>query len=228
LEAQDIPVLAQDPHLMAVDKPSGLLTLPDGYDPNQPHLRSVLEPHYGRMWIVHRLDRDTSGVLVLARTAEAHRALNNQFAARQVEKTYHALVYGSPEWEATIIDLPLRTGVGRRKRTAVDPERGKPALTRLRVIGRGAWGGKVCCLVEAHPATGRTHQIRAHLYARGHPILGDPLYGTGETPPSFAARTLLHARSLRLTHPDTVEPLHLEAPYPEDFLAALKALGIEP
>jgi len=218
-------VLAQDPHLLAVDKPAGMLALPDGYDPSQPHLRAVLEPGYGRLWIVHRLDRHTSGVLVLARTAEAHRNLNTQFAEHKVEKIYHAVIAGSPDWETTAVDLPLRVGVGRWKRTAVDPERGVPAMTRLRVIERGLWGGKACCLVEARPATGRTHQIRAHLYALGHPILGDPLYGTGETLPDCAARLLLHALSLRLAHPHTGESLHLEAPYPADFLAALKAMN---
>jgi RluA family pseudouridine synthase len=209
-----------DAALLAVDKPAGLLTLPDGYDPALPHVRALLEPVYGRLWVVHRLDRGTSGVLVMARSAAAHRHLNDQFARHAVEKVYHAIVHGSPAWEATAVDLALRSGTGRRKRAAVDPGRGKPALTRLEVLRRGAGYS----LVEARPATGRTHQIRAHLAAAGHPIAGDDLYGP-EGRGAFG-RTLLHALSLALMHPLTGQPLRLEAPYPADFRQAAAGLAL--
>lgn len=200
-------ILWCDEALLVINKPAGLPTLPDGYNPSLPHVRSLLEPTYGRLWIVHRLDKETSGVLALARSAEAHRGLNTQFEQHQVTKVYHALVNGSPDWKEKIVNLPLRPNRGHRHRTAVDTQHGKPAVTRLRVLERLG----DCTLIEAIPETGRTHQIRAHLAAIGLPILGDPLYGPA-TPGE--ARLALHARSLKLTHPTTGEKVRLEAQYP--------------
>lgn len=214
-----VPVLWVDAALLVINKPAGMLAMPDGYDPSLPHLRAVLEPAFGRLWMVHRLDRQTSGVLVLARSAEAHRHLNAQFEQHTVEKVYHALVYGSPTWDALRVDLPLRASVGRRKRTAVDWERGKQATTQLQVLKRG----EALTLVAARPETGRTHQIRAHLAAIGHPIAGDELYSPKTLPVRFAFdRPMLHAVSIRLTHPVTGERMFFEAPYPADFEAALR------
>jgi RluA family pseudouridine synthase len=228
-------VLWADAHLLAVNKPAGLPALPDGWTPG-PHLRSVLEPVYGRLWTVHRLDRHTSGVVVLARTAEAHRALNIQFEAHDVTKVYHALVIGSPAWEELTVDLPLRIDGDRKHRTVIDLRAGKPSVTDLRALERlGRY-----TLIEARPATGRTHQIRAHLAAQGCPIAVDPLYGDGATiyrsmlePESMAPegverplldRLGLHARSLALRHPATGAASIFEAPYPEDFANALDVL----
>jgi tRNA pseudouridine32 synthase / 23S rRNA pseudouridine746 synthase len=223
---QTILLLWCDPALLAVAKPPGLLTLPDGHNPTLPHIRMRLEPDYGRLWIVHRLDRQTSGVLVLARSAEAHRSLNAQFESHAVQKVYHAIVQGLPAWQETAVALPLRTWVGRRKRTAVDLERGKQAFTALQVLERGARHS----LVEARPTTGRTHQIRAHLAAVGHAVVGDNLYGPQAMSPIPASmgieRTMLHACSLQLTHPLHGELLSIEAPYPADFMAALQAFNL--
>ena len=215
-----IPILYSDDVLLVIDKPAGLPSLPDGYDPAAPHVRSLLEPHFGRLWIVHRLDRGTSGVLLLARSAEAHRALNTQFDQRQVSKIYHALVNGIPDWEAKTVDLPLRTDVGHKHRTAIDPARGKPAVTHLRVLERFA----DYTLVEAIPETGRTHQIRSHLAAVGYPLLADALYGSSPVVniPAIMPRLGLHARELVLSHPVLHSILHFEAPYPEDFVLALR------
>ena len=217
-----LDILFLDAYLLAVNKPSGTLSLPDGYDPTLPHLRSLLEPDYGRLWIVHRLDRDTSGLILLTRSAAAHRKMNDQFASRQVNKVYHALASGTPVWDEQTVDLPLRTNVGRRHRTAVDFKRGKASLTHLQVLERFSGG----TLLEACPVTGRTHQIRAHLYAAGYPLLGDHLYGPPNdgSEPQVIGRVGLHALSLSFQHPESDKPLTLEAPYAADFAAALARL----
>jgi RluA family pseudouridine synthase len=205
---QSLSVIFCDEALLVVDKPAGLHSLPDGYDPSLPHVRGLLEPEYGRLWMVHRLDRETSGVLVLARSAEAHRALNTQFEQHLVRKVYHARVVGLPQWQETTVRLPLRPNAGHRHRTIVDAQRGKPAVTHLRVLERFEAGA----LVEASPETGRTHQIRAHLAALGHPIVGDALYGGGVSP----AGLFLHARSLQVTHPLSGDRLQFTAEYPPE------------
>jgi len=211
-------VLWSDLFLVVVNKPSGLLTLPDGYDPALPYISQLLEPEFGRMWIVHRLDKDTSGLLVLARTAEAHRFLNTAFETRQVTKIYHALVADCPEWDERRVSLPLRANGDRQHRTVVDARKGKPAITNLRVLERfSQWA-----LIEASPETGRTHQIRAHLAVAGFPILGDALYGRDEG--QFIQRVALHARSLAFPHPVTGEVISFQAPYPEDFIRVLELL----
>ncbi|NIM94947.1 MAG: RluA family pseudouridine synthase [Anaerolineales bacterium] len=211
-------VLWSDPHILVVNKPPGLLSIPDGYDPSLPHLQSILEPHFGRLWIVHRLDRWTSGVVILARDPSAHQHLNTQFQEHTVLKLYHALVAGRPPWEDKIIDLPLRPDGDRKHRTVIDPAGGKPAQTELRVLHRY----NTYTLLEATPRTGRTHQVRAHLSAEGFPVIADPLYGDPSHPAHHALPRLgLHASSLSLQHPHTEEPVHYEPPYPDDFEAAL-------
>jgi RluA family pseudouridine synthase len=207
-------ILWSDDSLLAVNKPSGMLTLPDGYDRNLPHLRSVLEPTYGRLWIVHRLDRDTSGIILLARSAGAHRHLNTQFQENRISKLYHALVLGQPPWENLTINDPLRPDGDRRHRTVVDPVKGKSATTKLRVLRRF----DSYSLLGVAPLTGRTHQIRAHLKHVGYPILADPLYGDPAHPcHTLLPRLGLHALSLTLVHPETKETMTFEAPYPQDF-----------
>jgi RluA family pseudouridine synthase len=211
-------VLHADDAILAVNKPSGLPVLPDGWKPEAPFLVELLEGELGQLWTVHRLDKATSGVMVFARSAQAHRALDLQFQRREVIKVYHALVNGLPRWEAHTARHPLRANVGHRHRTAVDHSHGKPAETAFTVLDRGqAWAR-----LEARPATGRTHQIRVHAAALGHPLLADQLYGA---PPSdLIDRPALHALSLAFVHPETAEPVNFEAPYPEDFGRALAAL----
>jgi len=211
--SEQVPkALYSDSDILVVDKPAGVLSIPDGYDRAVPYMGRLLEPSFGRLWVVHRLDKDTSGVMIFARNAEAHRALSNQFSAHQVSKTYHAIIEGQPEWGEKWLDLPLRSNVGRRNRTTVDIGEGKPARTFFRVLERF----QKYALLEAKPETGRTHQIRAHLYDLGFYILSDPLYGHGQISP-LIGRLALHARSISIWHPTTGVMIHFEAPYPQDF-----------
>ncbi len=214
------PVLWHDEALLVVNKPAGVLVIPGGFDRSTP-LSEVLRVHFGPIWVVHRLDRDTSGVLAFARTAAAHRALNTQFQERRVTKVYHALIGGEPPWETRTVALPLRPNGDRRHRTVVDRERGRASRTRLRVLER--FGSHA--LVAAMPESGRRHQIRAHLAALGFPVVADILYGArdADTIPPLR-RVALHAFSLSLRHPVTGVAMTFEAPYPADLRAALRHL----
>jgi RluA family pseudouridine synthase len=214
----DIPVLYEDDSILVIDKPAGVLSLTDGYDRSLPHLATLLSPRYGRVWMVHRLDRDTSGVMVVARSAAAHHGLNDQFRERRVEKRYHALVSPVPSWDRISAEYPLRKDGDRQHRTVVDPRRGKPASTEFTLLERFA----DIALLEACPHTGYTHQIRTHLRALGCPILADTLYGNPGPPSEAIQRLALHAYSLTFIHPLSGESLTIIAPQPVDFLNALK------
>ncbi len=214
----DLSILFVDEYLLVVNKPAGLPTLPDGYDTSAPCLVNLVKQQYDRVWVVHRLDKATSGAIILARSAEIHRALNIAFDSREVSKVYHAIVCGAPQWNEVTIDLPLRPDGDRRHRTIIDRQRGKPAVTHLRVIERFAQHA----LIEAKPETGRTHQIRAHLAAIDLPLAGDGLYGKEAA--TLITRVALHADSIALDHPATHAALRVEAPYPPDFAQALRQL----
>ncbi|MDX1378461.1 MAG: RluA family pseudouridine synthase [Anaerolineales bacterium] len=213
-------ILFEDENIIVLDKPAGLPVLPDGWNKDAPYLVRMLEETYGKAWIVHRLDKVTSGVMLFARTPEAHRSLNMQFERREVEKIYHAIMEGEPNWNEKVAKYPLRANVGKKHRTAVDNRKGKPSETRFRVLKRYQSGA----LVEAQPMTGRTHQIRVHAYALGHPLLGDLLYDGDET--SLIARPALHAYSLTITHPVSNKRLTFKAERPHDFETALELLSL--
>lgn len=215
-------LLYSDEAILAADKPPGLPTLPDGYHPQAPCLVAILKSIFDPLWVVHRLDKFTSGVIVFARTAHAHRNLNAQFAKSPDEpnrpvKVYHSLVVGAPPWRENTVTLPLRPDGDRRHRSVVDSHLGKPSITEFRLLEQFAG----FALVEAIPRTGRTHQVRAHLSASGFPIAGDDLYG-GRA--ALASRLMLHALSLTMFHPLTGQEMAFQAPYPQDFLDALGAL----
>ena len=215
-------ILYHDPSMLAVDKPAGLPVLPEGWDKDAPFLVKRLEEEFGRIWVVHRIDKVTSGIVVFALTAEAHRSLSIQFERHDVEKFYHALVNGVPKWGEKIAKFPLRVNVGRRHRTVVDDRDGLRSETRFKLLERFQAGA----LVEASPVTGRTHQVRVHASAMGHPLVGDILYGAPKT--SLIARPALHAFSLSITHPETGKRMAFQADYPEDFhesLWKLKSVG---
>ncbi len=215
---EDLDLIHEDEAILVLNKPAGLPVLPDGWVEDSDYLVRRLENRYGKIWIVHRLDKVTSGVIVFAFTAEAHRQLSLQFDQHQTEKIYRLIVNGSPTWSEKAARHPLRINVGHRHRSAVDPKRGKPSETRFEVLERLA--GQA--LLEARPLTGRTHQIRVHAYALGHPLLGDVLYGAPQT--ELIARPALHAYSLSITHPQTGQPMTFTAGYPADFEKALKTL----
>jgi RluA family pseudouridine synthase len=215
----DFNTTYSDETIMVINKPAGLSVLPEGWERDAPYLVKLLEEQYGKIWVVHRIDKLTSGVILFARTAEAHRALNIQFEKRETEKFYHAITAGIPPWNEKVTKFPLRVNVGHKHRTMVDNKNGVRSETRFRTIKRY----RASALVEAQPMTGRTHQIRVHAYALGYPLLGDVLYSAPET--DIIGRPALHAYSLTFTHPGTSERVTFTAPYPPDFETALKKLG---
>ncbi len=231
IAAEDRPlaVLFEDDAILVLDKPSGLTVHPgsgrkDGTLANALVFRlRGLPTAFGsdRPGIVHRLDKDTSGVLVVAKTDAAHRGLAKAFAAREIEKEYAAVVHGPVEGESGSIDLPLGRSSAGRTRMAVRESGGRAATTGWRVVERLPLHTLVVCF----PKTGRTHQIRVHWRAEGHPIVGDPLYGWKASPgDSLVPRLMLHARKIAFAHPTTGERVAFEAPLPTDFLAGVEAL----
>ena len=204
-----IDVLHADDHLVVVHKPSGLPSVP-----GRPlHLRDCAarqaQARFPDALIVHRLDMDTSGLLVLGRGAQAQRRLSQAFADRRVDKRYEALVWGTLAAAEGTIDLPLLTDWPHRPRQKIDPVLGKPSLTRFERLGHEGAHSRVAL----HPLTGRSHQLRVHLAAVGHCILGDALYA--HTAARRAApRLCLHASALRLPHPVTGATLSFSSPAP--------------
>ncbi len=221
------PVLFEDDVMMAINKPAGLVVHPSLGHTDGNTLVEILRPKFqqgpwpeeSRAGLVHRLDRDTSGVIVLAKTPQAHAKLSKQFANRQTQKTYVALVRGSMPVDEGTIESHLARHPGKRQRFAVSSSRGRWASTKFLVKER--FGDKAT-LVELHPLTGRTHQIRVHLASYGHAILGDHVYGVKEREFDSVTRHLLHAARLKILHPETNKQLDFQAPLPDDFQAALK------
>lgn len=206
-------VIFEDARVLVVDKPAGQPTIPGRGDVREALNVELSRARGLRLFIVHRLDLEASGLVVFAKDADAHRVLCAQFEGRRAEKTYLAAVTGTLTGQG-VCDAPLKEfGSGR---VAPSPE-GKPSLTRWRAVRalRGA------TLLRVAPETGRRHQIRAHLCALGHAILGDPRYGPAPRPVGGVPRLLLHALSLRVAVEKTYE---LEAPLGADFEAALSAL----
>jgi 23S rRNA pseudouridine1911/1915/1917 synthase len=235
IEPEDLPlvVLYEDAHLLAIDKPPGMVVHP-APGARRGTLVNALAHRLGllagvgpadRPGIVHRLDRDTSGVLLVARTAPALEALARQFRERSIRKRYLAIVRGRVARASGTIDQPIGRHPVERKRMSVHGARARAAVTRWQVVERFA----DATLVRLAPETGRTHQLRVHLAAMGHPVLGDKVYGTrpaGRTPtvrPS-CARQALHAEELRFTHPVSGAPVVVRAALPADLEEVLARL----
>jgi 23S rRNA pseudouridine1911/1915/1917 synthase len=238
-EPQDIPlkIIFEDEHLLVVDKPAGLVVHPAAGNLDGTLVNALLH-HCGgslsgiggvaRPGIVHRIDKDTSGLLVVAKTDVAHEALSRQFAAHSVDRRYLALVNGVPKTSRGTIDAPLARSATNRKKIAIVTGRGKRAVTHWRRLDvlKGA------ALVECRLETGRTHQVRVHMASVGHPLVGDPVYGrSGKTLNTLLKdlqfhRQALHAAELGFTHPVTKHRLSFSSPMPPDMQELFNALGV--
>ena len=232
-----------DEDMIAVNKAAGLLVAADRWDIEAPRLDLLIQkelpqiaPLCQKLYAVHRIDKDTSGILLYALNAEAHRALNTAFQEREIKKTYRLLIHGRVSEEQFTVDLPLRADGDALHRTVVDKRRGKEAITHFTVLETF----RQFSLLEARPVTGRTHQIRAHLAAAGYPIVCDSLYGSGKpvllselkqrwhgdvyTEQPLIQRLALHAYQLEGLHPRTKEPFSFTAEYAKDFKSTVHQL----
>ena len=232
-----------DEDMIAVNKAAGLLVAADRWDAEVPRLDVLIQkelpqiaPSCNKLYTVHRIDKDTSGILLYALNAEAHRALNTAFQNREIKKTYRLLIHGRVSEERFTVDLPLRADGDALHRTVVDKRRGKEAVTHFTVLETF----RQFSLLEANPVTGRTHQIRAHLAAAGYPIVCDSLYGSGKpvllselkqrwhgdvyTEQPLIGRLALHAYQLEGFHPRTGEPFSFTAEYAKDFKSTVHQL----
>lgn len=229
-----LDILHEDADLIVLNKPAGLVVHPaPGHAADT--LVNALIHHCAdlrgiggelRPGIVHRLDKDTSGALVVAKNEQAMAKLVAQFSARAVGKEYLALVWGTPRPPSGAVELPIGRHPAHRQKMAV-VARGRPALTRYELLA----AGPLAALLRLRLETGRTHQIRVHMARLGHPVVGDATYGRARhgLPPGLAIpRQMLHAHVLRLVHPRDGRPLEFTAPPPADFLAARKILVPEP
>ncbi len=203
-----LAILHHDHELLLVDKPSGLLSVPGKGEHLADCLMTRVQAVFPEALLVHRLDRDTSGVMVFALTPHAQRHLGLQFEKRQMKKTYLARVFGRIEEKTGTVDLPLIVDWPNRPLQHVDFENGKQAVTDWRVLKYEDNATRV----RLFPQTGRSHQLRVHMREIGHPILGDPFYATGKA--REAERLMLHAESLRLRHPDGGKGLTFKAKCP--------------
>ena len=210
-----IAVLFEDKELLVINKPAGLICDP----------KSIQAALKNRVHLVHRLDKETSGVLILAKTPEAKKALTEQFKKRTISKLYLALVEGIPSKEEGTIDNFLGRKFSYEGQTtygSVEEKKGQRAITHYKCLKKGKTASVICC----EPYTGRTHQLRAHLSGIGHPILGDVQYGKKFLCPHHPSRNLLHAYSVRFPHPKTGKEIKVVAPIPLDFRKALDELKI--
>lgn len=204
-------ILYQDEHLLAVVKPSGLLSVPGRGEDKQDCLLSRLREDFPEALIVHRLDMSTSGIMLLARSKAVERELSILFQQRKVHKRYIAVVAGLMAQDSGEVNLPLITDWPNRPRQMVSFELGKPSCTRYQVVARDK--ALNTTRLELEPVTGRSHQLRVHMQALGHPILGDDLYAHPEAR-QMAARLLLHACAIRLPHPVLDQQIALEQAAP--------------
>jgi len=234
-EGEDIPlnIVFEDAHLIVIDKQAGLVVHPAAGN-RDGTLVNALIAHCGdtlrgiggelRPGIVHRIDKDTTGLMVAAKTEKAHTSLGKQFAAHAIERVYRALVWGVPRTMSGTVDGPIGRSPLNRQKMAVLRVGGKPARTHYKVIEAF---GVTASLIECRLETGRTHQIRVHMAHIGHPLIGDPVYGRPRTIPGLTlgiSRQALHAAVLGFQHPATHKQLRFESALPKDFTETYVAL----
>lgn len=228
-------VIYVDEHILIADKPSGITVIPERFNTEKPSVQSILEKEYGKLWVVHRIDRETTGVVAFARNEEAHRELSRQFEERDVHKLYKAIVSGRMEGDAGEIDSPIAEKPNKPGTMMIHPK-GKEALTLFEVEEQF----RTCALLNVEIKTGRTHQIRVHFASAGHPLLVDSIYGqhdkfllssvkkkykqTDEEERPVISRLTLHASSLTIHHPATGDQVTYTSPLPHDLEALLKLL----
>ncbi len=228
IEQAEAMVLTQDRAAIVLNKPPGLAT--QGGSGTKEHVDGLLDAFAAegpRPRLVHRLDKDTSGVLLIARTPGSAAYFSKRFSGRSARKVYWALVTGVPDIDDGMIELPLakQPGTGGEKMFVDHSDKGQPARTRYRVVDRA---GNSAAWVELYPLTGRTHQLRVHMASIGHPIVGDGKYGGQESylTGSISRKMHLHARRLIIDHPDGA-PLDVTAPLPDHFAASMAQLGFD-
>jgi RluA family pseudouridine synthase len=231
----ELSVVYEDSELIVINKIAGLLVLPDRYDSSLKNLSSMLKERSGQIFVVHRIDKETSGIIVFAKNAMTHSTLNQDFQTRSVVKRYLAICVGESRQQKGRIEAPLGPDPMKHGRMRIDLRDGKESITNYEVIEQFVG----YTYVETKPETGRTHQIRVHLSSIGLPILGDITYGggkgfllsevkknyksSGEERP-LLERAALHARSITIQHPTTLLPMTFEADMPKDMEIVLKNL----
>lgn len=234
----DYTVIYADDDIIVLNKRSGLLIAADRYDSDAPRLDILAEKEFGRLFAVHRIDKDTSGIVVYARNKDSHKNLSMQFENRDVKKVYHCLINGRPLWTELHVDLPLLPDGDSRHRTVVNKRQGKKSITDFKVLancGPYTW-------IEARPLTGRTHQIRVHLAENKCSIVCDPLYSGNQKPIRLSelkkryngdiyeerpllSRLALHAYQITFAHPRTNKIETFIAPYQKDLDSTRKQLA---
>ena len=230
-----LDLLYEDEFLVAINKPAGMLSIPDRFDTMLPSLSGLLKQRYGSIFIIHRLDRETSGVILFAKDADTHRMMNEQFESHETRKQYFAVVEGIIPNDHDSITLPISPDNRRLGAMRIDQTRGKESRTDFTVVKRFKHFSSVDIVLH----TGRQHQIRVHFSAIGHPVVGDSLYGKtkefflsslkknykshGPEKP-LIARTALHAEQLSFKHPAKNDPMTISAPLPKDISALINQL----
>ncbi len=234
LTSHGISIIFEDDDILVLDKPAPFLVLPDRFDAELPNMFTILNEVYGKIFVVHQLDKETSGVIIFAKTAEAHAILSEQFAQHTVKKLYSAIVVGNYKKPTGTINLPISEG--RHRKMRVDFSNGKESVTHYSI----AEELQGYALVEIRPEIGRTHQIRVHMNAINTPILSDELYGkgrnfflsniklnykfAGEEEHPLLSRTALHASSITCIHPTTKEEQTYVSSLPKDMNLVMKYL----
>lgn len=235
MKATDIATIFQDEDILIVNKPSGITVIPERFDKEKKSLQALLEPSFGKLFVVHRIDRETTGIVCFAKNEAAHKQLSLQFQAHTIDKFYTAIVCGRLEGNEGEIDSPLAENIY-KPGTMIVHAKGKPSLTLFNVVAQY----RHFALLNVQIKTGRTHQIRVHFATAGHPLMVDKVYGknekfmlsqikkgykhTQEEETALLSRLSLHASKLGFIHPTTEKHVSFEAQLPKDLQTVIKLL----